>query len=756
MKISLASNQFFQDDGIPLSAGRISVFLHDSDTLADLFYLVGSQYTQAPNPLICDEGGRIPTVFFDAAIVDVRVESSNGDGTYALVDTYEDGFVLNPGADGSTATGMAGLREADTSVGTIQVVGYSSATDCPPRNYVWDPGCTLADDGGCIISSDVDPDGRWILLYDDMFLPSTFYGISQDDDSGISAFLTYPVKAGQWNIPLPPFPRFLRGTYGAQGIFTTDRTVAFDPGAKFTDAEIDCRSAIIFDHDSYVCDMKFSGDCVRANSSWFRTANCFLLCGADTLVLDPVNYYTDSTLSSQVTLQGISVEARGELQVTFVNSGRIVLDGCTMEGLEFLHVTDKLTFRNMEFTDSWFIRPGTFDFYGNTIVRSPAGNRIRLDNFSSVNDYIRCIEADGQTSLDLAGRPVDTVDTSKLRTFRNVYCNTLNIAATGANVEFRNVHCQNVNIAAWNLTVHDSVIKFWTEPTLNGLFCYYSDVASQYAVAGTGMACTFENCRVGMSFSRGSDNTTRDGALTFRECTFYTHESISSKNISMYGCITDDATIKVYPYHDGSNYRIFARFIGNTFVNSNPVEFTKAAQDECYDCIADWTILDNSFTGNDEGLRCRYWSNRTGSYFNKVFIMPDNRSSIVYGGNSGSCPAETMKGASMAAGATPIRTIDIGSGNNLYVYNAHERCCPKFVVSQTDTGTSKLYRVAAARNDTYGVAIDNSNNQNMRHFSGLYYWSYGDVWPDRDGDLFQLGLCVWVTQLDSHWVVAVV
>lgn len=751
MKISLAANQFLADDGIPLSAGRISVFLHDSDTPADLFYLVGSQYTQAPNPLICDEGGRIPTVFFDAAVVDVLVESSNGDGTYSQVDTYEDGFVLNPGVDGSTATGMAGLREVDTSVGTVEVVGYGSSTDCPPRHYVWDPSCTLPDDGGCIISSDVDPDGRWILLYDDMFLPSSFYGISQDDDSGISAFLTYPVKAGQWNIPLPPFPRFLRGTYGAQGIFTTDKTVAFDPGAKFTDAEIDCRSAIIFDHDSYVCDMKFSEDGVRANSSWFRTADCFLRCGASTLVLDPVNYYADDTLSSQVTLQGTAVEARGELQVTFVNSGRIVFDGCSMEGLEFLHVSDRLTFRNMDFTDSWFILPGTFDFYGNTLVRSAYGDTIRLDNFSDVGNYVRCIEADGKTEVDLSGRHADTISTSILRTFRNVSCDTLNVTAGIENVQFHRVDCQNVNVAAGNMSVYGSGIKFWTEPSVSVLYCRDSDVASQYAVTGTSMACTFENCHVGMSFSRATDNSARDAALTFRECTFYDNWAIGSKSISMYGCTVADGAIRVYPYHDGNDYRISAVFTGNIFAGTAPVEFTKMDDDACYDCIADWTIVDNSFTGNSDGIRCRYWSNRTGSNFDKAFIVPDSRSTIVYSGNSGNCPGDTMEGATLPPGESPWQTVDDGHGVDIRLYTrTMPRCCPVYGYLESSDTSRKLYDVSVpmADRETH-VYVDGSDGYSYKQMAGLMYWQTARALPASDGDLFSMGLCIWATVPDS-------
>lgn len=760
MKISLATNQFLSDDGIPLSAGRITVFLHDSDTPADLFYLVGSQYTQAQNPLICDEGGRIPTVFFDAAIVDVRVESSNGDGTYALVDTYEDGFVLNPGADGSTAVGMNGLREADTSVGTITVVGYGSSSDCPPRSYVWDPSCTLADDGGCIVSSDVDPDGRWILLYDDTFLPSSFYGISQNDDSGISAFLTYPVQAGQWNIPLPPYPRFLRGTYGAQGVFTCDRTVAFDRGARFTDAVISCRSAIVFDNDGYVCDLEFTdGDC-EAHSGWFRTAMAFLSCGAGRLVVDPVDYFADASVSSQVTIKDKAVTALKKLPFTFVNAGRIVFDGCSFVGTGFIPTTAKVSFAHTEFMEDWFTgAASSFDFVNSTVVRSAAINTILLSNFRNPQVYVMAMEADGKTDIDLSGRRLSSLSSTAIRTLRNAVVDTLSIDAGIDSVTLRNVTTANLSVSGGQLAIYDSDVTFGTEPSVASLFAYRSRTYSTYPFTAMALPCTFENCTVGISFHRNPDNSTRDSSLSFVGCDILDNVAIYSKNIYMVGCHCSDTYVKAYPYHDGSNYRMSVFLQGNTFDCANPVELTKADDDACYGVLADWTIVDNSFVGNSEGLRCRYWSNRVGVNFDKPFIEADERSAILYRGNSGSCPAGNMKGRSVPAGTVPDDTIDIGGGSNIYVYldnGTWQRTCPKFTRPQGSTHIQKLYDVGTQDGNTFALVTDSDDSLKARGINGVTYWQAGSQWPDRDGDFFQLSIAVWITQLDSHWNVIIV
>lgn len=743
--------------------GRMQVYLHGTNTHAPLYVRPAAEYIEAANPQLIHAGLPYATLFTPLGVFDVVIEKYIGpegemsvyspDSDFEQVGDYETGidFDIESMARNTVDT-VDDLRDVSPDLKMVTVKWYSEPGDCPPRTYVWDADSQNTEDGGYVIGSDVSDSGKWILMWDDEVLPCSVYGVKPGTESNTPLLLDYPAQVGSFLMATAPCVRFIRGTYTSGSAYATTKELLFDSGVKFTSATFSCPKARMLGVMSdYVADFTFTAVDAVAHSSWFRTAQAFFKCGAPELVQDSTNHFSSTAINTTFTISKARISGS---PVTLTGSGwYMALDGCDIAPRS-LSTSWFLKFLNSTFREDWF-GSGSFDFVNNTVVHTTDQNSIRLANFRNVGNYIKCIEADGQTDVDLSGRHVGTISTSVLRTFRNVSCDTLNVTATGANVEFHNVSCQNVNISGWNLTVHDSTVKFWTEPTLNGLYCYDSDVASQYAVTGMTMSCTFENCRVGVGFSRGSDNTTRDGALTFRECTFYTNEAISSKNISMYGCVTDNANIKVYPYHDGSNYRIFARFIGNTFVNTNAVEFTKSAQDDCYECIADWTIVDNSFTGNDDGIKCRYWSNRTGSYFDKVFIMPDNRSSILYGGNSGKCPAENMRGAGIAAGDTPLRTVDIGSGHNLYAYNRKKRCCPKFSVSDTATATQKLYQMAAANNDTHAVIVDNQNSQNMRSLNGLYYWAYDDVWNDRDGDLFQLGLCIWVTQLDSHWGVSV-
>lgn len=770
MKICIGNSPYIdRETGLPLE-GKIRVCLADTGVTAPLYSLEGTAFVTAPNPVLIHGGLPNYSLFVDLGLYRVLVYRYTGpegqmsvdspDIYFEQIEEFEFGMDFSPEDTAITSVSdMDALRDAPVTAGTVSVLGYNSVGDAPVRTYVWDATSVDEEDGGYVVGSDHSDTGNWILLWGDEAIPCTAYGVFPGDEGNVGRLMSYPDTVGSFHLKTAPCVRFVNGTYSTDVTHYTAREVWFDPSAVFPSATFSCPSVrTLGKRTTYVADFVL-GATATAHSSWFRTASAFLSCGARILHVDATNYFTDATVRYAYTLTGVELHADGHLPFTFVSPGRITLDGVTVVGTRFIGTANPVTFRDMEFREEWMYGSvNNYDFVSTTIVRTAYSDTILLANFRNVTAYLKCVEADGQTDIDLAGRRVGTITTATARILRNVSCDTLNVTATNANVEFHNVTCQGVNISASQLAVYDSVVKFSTEPTLNALFCHNSDVATQYAVTGMAMSATFEKCRVGVSFARGTDNSTRDGALVYKECTFYRNNAIASKNLSMYGCVTDESIIKVYPYHDGTNYRIFVRLVGNQFVGATPVEFTKTNDDNCYDCIADWTIEDNAFTGNDEGLRCRYWSNRTGSQFDKTFIVPDNRSSIVYSGNSGSCPAESMRGCGIPAGATPYRTVDIGSGNKVYAYSGNgtwTRACPVYGEAQTASGTNKLYRVSTP--DTgFAVSVDTSASRAMRSVLGVSAWNYADALGDRDGDLFQLALSVWVTQLDSHWAVSVV
>ena len=138
MYCSLGQNQFFDDAGAPLSAGRVKIYAKGSDTLLPIYEDNGDGFVPAQNPVITANDGRIPTVFWPAALVDVVVEKSNGDGTYTELDSYVAGLDLSSVDAVQGVSSIAELRSLMPSENmVVQVNGYYTAGDSPTRKYLW-------------------------------------------------------------------------------------------------------------------------------------------------------------------------------------------------------------------------------------------------------------------------------------------------------------------------------------------------------------------------------------------------------------------------------------------------------------------------------------------------------------------------------------------------------------------------------------------------------------------------------------------
>ena len=254
MYCSLGQNQFFDDAGAPLSAGRVKIYAKGSDTLLPIYEDNGDGFVPAQNPVITANDGRMPTVFWPAALVDVVVEKSNGDGTYTELDSYVAGLDL---ASVEAVHGVGSITELRSIMPSenmvVQVNGYYTAGDSPTRKYLWVAGAANTDDGGYVIRSNSDNGGRWVMLWDDPeFLPVSLYGImcgyvGYSKTSNIPALegLGHYVIAGSVRVEVPPVIlfdwRMSKPTNGQSsavayhwaGTFTTTHYVACARGVVF-------------------------------------------------------------------------------------------------------------------------------------------------------------------------------------------------------------------------------------------------------------------------------------------------------------------------------------------------------------------------------------------------------------------------------------------------------------------------------------------------------------------------------------------
>ena len=672
MKISFSPEQFFDDEGRPLSDGRITFYKHDSDTKARIFTLSGDVYSACENPVTVAGDGRIPTVWFEAAVIDVKVERRLPNGNYELTDTFQAGFDWPSASNATLAYGIAGLMETNPEVGIVQVVGYATNTDCPPRFYVWDEHCTTPADGGAIVESSVGEEGRWVLLYEDEFMPSCFYGIDPGtDESNINAFLSYPETVGSFHIRMPPVPRFMAGTYTSDTSWVTTKAVCFDRGAKFTKADIRCRRAIIPDWADYVCDLSFT-EKAEAHSGWFRTVQAWWTCGAKYMFLDDTNHFAVKTLSSVVNLSGVILSGTTRVDTTYANGAYITLAGCTIEGTRIFSATNDLVkFQNTEFRDEWFLygNAGNWDFgrinLGHrTELETAVSNRIVFDNFRQPDVYLKACLANGDTAFDGHGATYYYLGVNEqFLTLRNLTIsgNLIDRKATA----YDHVVVDGLTTfeldQGWtrNLAIQDSSIMLYgdTSAIANATIDRsYIRGGGKWCPSTTSLRVTDTEWEAVVELSdTAKTERTHNKAVSFSGCKLNTRDNHFWLNdITMENC-SSNTHVYLVPYHDGTNFRINGtfrdnRFSGGALIDCGPKD--PSTEPEVYDVMVVLTVQRNHFGQEDSrGVALPYMSSDWAHTF--VSLLG---SGGTYSNNTGFCPREMQ--SAMYAAADLTETLD--------------------------------------------------------------------------------------------------
>ena len=208
----------------PLVNGKVEVLDPVSTNPLELWTYSDDEYTVATNPIRLDVEGRAPQTYFSDRLSYVRVYAYNGldEDRHEIFEFVRDYICGEDEASESRdyVTGMESLRDLDPSVNSsVNVIGYFNAYDCPLRTYVWDPNCNQDVDNGYIVGSNVSDTGRWILLFDGEYLPSSYYGVYPGSEGNLSALASYPDKVGASLKPTAPGIWFVPGSYSST--FTT-------------------------------------------------------------------------------------------------------------------------------------------------------------------------------------------------------------------------------------------------------------------------------------------------------------------------------------------------------------------------------------------------------------------------------------------------------------------------------------------------------------------------------------------------------
>lgn len=666
------SKTFVDDTMQPLVAGRLSVYIHDSNVLADIFTLEGTDYVPCANPVRLDEAGRlVASIFTELGIYDVKLEKYNGDDTFELFDTYEIGIDAKLDQIGrDSVDSIEDLMALDPTVSSdvVTVMSY------PVRNYLWDPNAIDTADGGVVVDSDVSDHGRWLLLWDCPYLPSSVYGVVGGDVTNINALFNYASVIGSMNIHTPPCIRLETGYYDFGGYYICTKHLALEPNVKFSgtiglydDLELFGRA----EPESNIGDFAFLHSGCSAHSCWFRDINDFWHCGADILYVDNTNHFNSGAdkLKQSVSLSGKTVVGAGTKVGSYANGSffQLALDSTVPDNF-FIPSSDFVRISGTGFGDSVFRTAGSWDpglinqghhvqfdlvpdldLFENTQrwVSTMSERRNRLSNVVW-DDY----------TLDLQGRSCSSLrlDATSFTTIKNASIGEIILA--GYSTSFDNVRATLMINSTHSpvIRLHDSDItipRYWTTG-LSGIQATDSDIS---VVGPDGIdPC---NCFISMyggtwsGYVKMSEEHCNAYALSneisFRNVFISGDFKWKINRIFMAGC-TSSNPIDLYPAAGGDNFYYNCELHDNHFTGAFRLWITYwwNEANPHYEVTGSrvkfnqMSITDNRFDTTDQfGIKMTCYHVKQYSYYCCAVPGDLNMGTWCYKGNVGNCPKMT-------------------------------------------------------------------------------------------------------------------
>jgi len=757
----------------PLVNGKVELLDPVSSNLIDVYAYTDDEYVVTANPVILDIEGRSEQTIFSDRLTYVRVYAYKGldENRHPIYEFIRDYYAGEDAPEESReyVIGMEALRDLDPSINSsVNIIGYFNAWDCPLRTYVWDETCSQDVDNGYIVGSDVSQTGRWVLVFDGEYIPSSYYGVMPGSEGNIQALMGYPDKVGSNQKPTAPGIWFVPGNYVTS--ISTLKNLQIDAKCQF-DGIVDCnRVEVVGKANHYIGEIYMNGGV--AHSSWFKSARVFLTCGADEMVIDPDSYFVNKSVTNSVDLTGKTLRGNNRLDVNFNQGGCYTVNDTTvLIGTVFDPRKDKVIFNTSKYGDGNFVTvkstewdPGSISSGHKVQYSSSSLPEVRkFDNvaiWGAIMVEMRNrlpVQIFSLQVLDFEGTDVpeaETIYTGTYQEVRNLNCVHLNCYNPLGSLRLYNIHATDVNVDLSALEVHDSTITFqlFNDTAVLGLYLYDSDILFWQKIANPNIGINARNCTIQGTIDAVHDNETNDCHYSFDNCTFAANATIKSKMLTMIDCVTRNNTIKVYPYKVDNEYRMYAVLCGNTFANNQPIEFTKLdsadPNSNCYDCVCTWTITNNTFTGNTEGLRCRYWQNVHGSEPTRVFIKEAFQvHSIVYKNNSGNCPWEDPKAYPSVSYLTTYTTHTTSGGTTYYIYYGtaldRKRIMSPGMIAGGDWSTNYITPTRG-----YVCKTSVSDERDLRWIGNTWLAHYAHLQYDDNGDFFEL--CPSMThQLDS-------
>ena len=422
-----------------IPGAKIEVLDPISNNPVDIFVYDGSNdsYTVSTNPIYLDVYSRPEHTYFAQQLVMCRLYKYRGNFSDPMIDDdtnnwefvreWNGSFHQEDVKNDTIIYGFTSLKDANTELGSVTVVGYWNQYDCEARTYIWDGNCVQTPDNGYIVKSNNIDQGRWILKFDGEYLPSTYYGVYPGHTSNINALLSYVNTVGTNATPTAPGVYFEKGTYTYPTSLSTSKKVLMDADTQFNALNLlftvsDIK--VVGTPTHYICDFlihpyNYTGSACVAHSSWFRTIDKFLDCGAETLIWDRTDFFTNKQITGSHALYKQDLQIYKAWDYTYQTNAIVNINACNIEANQVFRFTnDYINFFDMKFNLDWFVVPSSQYQDASYDFGSVPTHHIGLNNYSTLkmsdfpkNEYAsyvyrRIREGYNQSSIDFENYPV--------------------------------------------------------------------------------------------------------------------------------------------------------------------------------------------------------------------------------------------------------------------------------------------------------------------------------------------------------------
>ena len=629
----------------PISNNYVNVYVYDGSN---------DKYTIAPNPVYLNGQSRPEHTYFAKQIVLCRLYKYIGNFSDPRVDDdtqnwlfireWNGAFTEDTVKNDTIVFGLDGLKSANPSLGSVNVVGYYNDHDCEGRTYYWDANCTQTPDNGYIVKSNDKDTGRWILKCDGEYLPSTYYGVYPGSEANVNALLTYVDAVGTASIKTAPGVYFVRGDYKASSVaLTTAKKILIDNDSSFTRASITSSSDIKViggETNHFITDLY---GVKTAHSSWYKSLQGFLDSGAKELIFDESNNFTQaSVMTKNTTLSNVHLVNNTNMYADWMGFGNytLTLDRCTVDDHLFYPSTSRIFFQNMLVTDRYFIAP-TVQNIDISHINCDDFN-FKLCNFDNAEIYLKWLYQKGYTDIDMEGRMVSDIDFApSLTGLHNCLFKTLTLNDSSKTVFLEN--CQGIlrSVNSANLIIYNCRLTLDTNLALaqSGLLNIKDSV-----ITGSG------DIQAGVDFGLMIEHSTIEPSIT---CPNVTNTNAQPYDVIVKGSIVGNielkklemtnskaGSVKIYGALNGTS-----ALIGNVTLENNVIDdfgfFTvtnfESTVNNC--TFIQTRIVNNTFNNS---FTCPFYvTDSEGKKYE--FISSTGAHNWLYRGNHGECPIDSTQ-----------------------------------------------------------------------------------------------------------------